>query len=288
MKRVKIDKLKKDQDNMVSDKVIDELKDRFTEKELKIIAKGGKLVPGRGKIPIVDFSGKRIRFGVISDLHSGSIYFYREWLDSAIKECKKQRCEFITVSGDITEGMSKRDGHIYELSKRGYKEQRDYAVEILSEWKGKYYMISGNHDLWYYNNSDEGALIVEDVCSQLKNAEYLGEQEGDISLKGLATIKLWHGIDGSCYALSYRGQKIIESLTGGEKPNMMIAGHDHKAFYMANYRNVEFLAAGCMCKQSKFMRGKKLANHSGFWIVDVWVGKSGIGKCSTMWYPFYS
>jgi hypothetical protein len=108
-----------------------------------------------------------------------------------------------------------------------------------------------------------------------------------VSLKGNAILKLWHGEDGDSYALSYRLQKIIESLSGGEKPNIILAGHTHKSFYLPNYRNVEAISGGAMCKQSRWMRSTRKANHSGFWRIDLWIGKRGITKCSPTWYPFY-
>jgi len=36
------------------------------------------------------------------------------------------------------------------------------------------------------------------------------------------------------------------------------------------------------------MRGKRIAAHVGFWIVDVWVDDSGVAKTRGAWYPFYS
>jgi hypothetical protein len=35
------------------------------------------------------------------------------------------------------------------------------------------------------------------------------------------------------------------------------------------------------------MRGKRIAAHTGFWIIDVWVKKEGVSKISGTWYPFY-
>jgi len=118
-------------------------------------------------------------------------------------------------------------------------------------------------------------------------AHYLGSDEGDISLKGKAIIKLWHGEDGSSYATSYRLQKLIESLTGGEKPNLLLAGHTHKMAYIFE-RHVHTFSGGALSTQSSWMRGKRLPNHTGFWIIDVWVGKRGITKCGGIFYPYYA
>ena len=100
-------------------------------------------------------------------------------------------------------------------------------------------------------------------------------------------MKLWHGEDGSSYALSYRLQKIIESLTGGEKPNILIAGHVHK-YVKIFERNVYALSVGTIQSQTPWMRGKRLAAHVGFCIGDYWVNKDGLAKMRETWYPFYA
>lgn len=41
----------------------------YTKKELEAISKGGRILPGIEKVPIVDFSGKHIRVGAITDTH---------------------------------------------------------------------------------------------------------------------------------------------------------------------------------------------------------------------------
>jgi len=265
--------------------IIKKIEDRYTKKELNVIAEGGRIVPGQTKVPIIDFEGERIRFGFLTDSHLGSIFACPEWVVQAFDIFNKEGCEFIINSGDTTEGMSNRAGHIYELSHIGYDAQRDHAIDIYSQWGKKIYFIDGNHDRWFIKSN--GAIIVKDICDRLEDAEFLGHDEGDISLKGKATLKLWHGEDSSSYATSYRLQKLAEAFTGGEKPSVLCAGHTHKMGYFFD-RHIHIISGGAITKQSRWMRSKRLANHSGFWIVDLWVGKQGISKCSPVWYPFYA
>jgi predicted phosphodiesterase len=261
--------------------------ERYSEKELAAIAEGGRVIPGQDPVPIVDFSGERIRFGVVGDTHFGSIYTKPEHFFQSIQEFKKEKCEFLVHVGDVTEGMSRRSGHVYELSHIGYEAQRNHSIEFLSQWAKPLYMISGNHDFWYMQNSNTGANIVSDIADNIKNAKYLGHDEGNISLKGKATLRLWHGNDGSSYAISYRLQKIVESYTGGDKPSILVAGHVHKT---ANFmiRHIQCFGAGCIQMQTKWMRGKRLNADTGFWIIDAYVGKRGVSKITSTWYPFYS
>lgn len=265
--------------------VLKKIAEQYSLTELNAIANGGRLMPGYAKVPIIDFGGQRIRIGAITDTHIGSKYFSPDRLLQAFKEFKKQGVDIVCHGGDVTEGMSNRPGHIYELDQLGYDRQRNAAVEILGHWKGKMFLIDGNHDRWFIKNT--GALMVKDIAKMLPNAEFLGHDEGDISLKGKAVLKLWHGEDGSSYAISYRLQKVIESLSGGEKPSVMFFGHTHKSTYLFE-RNVHCYSLGCVQSQSSWMRGKRISAHTGFWIIDIWVNNSGVSKSSGTFYPFYT
>lgn len=267
-------------------KLISQIVQNYSDKELEAIAKGGRIVPGYGKVPIVDFEGERIRVGAMTDTHIGSNKMNPDRIYQAFEEFRKEKVDFITHSGDVTEGMSNRPGHVYELSEIGYANQKRSSVEIFSQWTDTdIFAIDGNHDRWFIKSN--GAKIVEDIDKEVPNFHFIGHDEGDISLKGKATLKLWHGEDGNSYALSYRLQKILESLTGGEKPNAMLCGHTHKYVDIFE-RHVFTTSIGSMQSQTPWMRGKRIAAHTGFAIIDYWVNDKGICKKTSTWHPFYS
>ena len=267
-------------------KIMSQILQSYSEKELEAIAKGGRIVPGYGKVPIISFEGERIRIGAITDTHIGSNKMPPDRIYQAFEEFRKEKVDFITHSGDVTEGMSNRPGHVYELSEIGYANQKSAAVNIFKQWTDSdIYAIDGNHDQWYIKSN--GAKIVEDIAGEVPNFHFIGHMEGDISLKGKAILKLWHGEDGNSYALSYRLQKILESLMGGEKPNAMLCGHTHKYVNIFE-RHVFCMSIGCMQSQTPWMRAKRLAAHPGFAIIDYWVNDKGICKMTHTWYPFYS
>lgn len=265
--------------------ILKKIGDQYSQQELQAIANGGRLMPGYAKVPVINFNGTHFKIGAITDTHIGSKYFNKERLYQAYTEFQKEGVDFITHSGDVTEGMSNRPGQIYELDQLGYHQQRQEAVDVLGQWDSKMYMIDGNHDRWYMKSN--GANIVSDIAGMLPDAEYLGHDEGDISLNGKATLKLWHGEDSSSYAVSYRIQKVVESLSGGEKPSVMFFGHTHKVTYLFE-RNVHCYSMGCIERQSAWMRGKRIAAHTGFWIVDLWVNNEGVSKSQGCFYPFYT
>lgn len=273
-------------DDLSIDKTLAKLAEIYSPEELRALLKDRGQHHDNHRHTRYDFSGEWVKFGVLSDLHIGSAYTDEHEVEMAIAECARQGCEMLLISGDLTEGMSGRDGHIYELQHVGYRAQRAAAIRLLSRFPGKIKAISGNHDLWYMSKGNQGALIVEDICRALPDAEYLGEHEGSVYFNG-ARVDLWHGEDGASYALSYRLQKIVESIEGGTKPNMIITGHDHKSMYLPNLRNIQAIAAGCLQHQTPWMRHKKLAAYCGFWIVELCIRDGKIIKVRPEWTMLY-
>jgi len=257
----------------------------YSEKELKLLASGG--LPMEYKhTPVHNFHGDVVRIGYLSDTHIGSVYTDYDYIDAAHDEFYEAGVDMVVIAGDITEGVSNRAGHVYECTEYGYDAQKEKAVELFADFDFcPLYMIDGNHDRWYIKNS--GAKIVKDICDELPYAEFLGHDEGDIVLSDSVRIKLWHGEDGSSYAHSYRLQKLIESLQGGEKPSVLFAGHVHKYGHFFE-RNIHCISAGSIQKQSKWMRGKRLPAHTGFGVVEMEINDDGVGRFSNTFFPFYA
>jgi hypothetical protein len=86
---------------------------------------------------------------------------------------------------------------------------------------------------------------------------------------------------------SYKPQKIIESLSGGTKPNILATGHFHKAEYLF-YRNVHSLQTGTFQAQTPFMQTKGLSAHISGWLLDIYTKKDGsIDRIDTKFFPYY-
>lgn len=291
MKKTKKNIKTKDKTNTVDNKKLNEIKrlcKEFSTSELKSILKSGKIYVPDTKIsyPEINFSGKKVCFGAISDTHMGSIYYHKNWFREAFRIFNRENCKFITHSGDITDGLSNRPGHVYKLTHIGYDQQKKFAInQFKTHNKNKIpiYCVDGNHDRWFIKSS--GAIIVKDIANEVDELHFLGHDIADIKLKNLI-IKLWHGEDGSSYATSYRPQKIVESLTGGEKPDILIAGHVHKQGYFFE-RHIHVVSAGAMCSQSSYMKSKRLANHAGFSVIEATTSNRGVASFKIQWFPFY-
>ena len=259
------------------------LRERFSPKELEALSKGSAVRMTPYELPTLDFDGEEVCFAHISDTHMGHECFSEESWDRAIDECLSEGVEFIVHTGDLTEGMSNRPGHIYELTHLGYDRQKEYAIEQVSKWDGPFYAIDGNHDRWFMKSN--GALIVKDVCEAV-GGTFLGHDEGTMRI-GDCDIRLWHGEDGSSYAFSYRMQKICEAFTGGDKPHVLLAGHVHKFDYCFP-RHVHAYSGGALCRQSPWMRRTRKENHMGFSIIQMCASEGSVKWFQPRWYPFYA
>ena len=264
--------------------IMKKLQDRYSEKELQALATGSRISRNTLRIPNVKFDGDLVTIGLLGDTHIGSVFFNETILRKAFDEFSLEGVDYIMHVGDVSEGMSGRTGHVYELSEIGFQAQRKRCIELFKEWHGQIYMIDGNHDRWFAKTNQ--AMIVEDICDAIPNCGFLGHDTGDMYING-AKITLWHGEDSSSYATSYRIQKLAEAFTGGDKPNVLFCGHTHKMGYFME-RNIHIISAGAIQTQSDWMRSKRLPCHVGFWIIRMWLDGKGITKFSPTWYPFYA
>jgi predicted phosphodiesterase len=258
------------------------LLDRFSPAELKAIA-DGKSIDTRKTLHKVDFKGDQVTVCYVTDTHWGAKHSPVEWWDAVLEECDRMGVEIMLHGGDLVEGMSNRPDQVYGLTHIGFSAQMDLAEEQLAKCELPVYIIDGNHDRWGIKSA--GIMAVKDVAARLDHVTFLGHDEGDLDIQG--TIwRMWHGEDGSSYATSYRLQKVIEAFTGGEKPHVLLAGHVHKQGYFFD-RNIHAVSGGALCKQSPWMRSKRLANHSGFHIIKAGIGDGEIKWFEPRFYPFY-
>jgi predicted phosphodiesterase len=230
----------------------------------------------------------RIKIGIIADTHIGHKQFDEGFMKFAAEIFKREGVKDVYHAGDICEGMSGRPGHVYELQYIGFSQQIGAAERIFKSYFKDFnlYGIIGNHDLWFKLKGDNGVSVGEELEKRLPNFKFLGENEALIKLGPKTSMMLFHPGDGTAYATSYKMQKLVESLEGGNKPNIIVEGHYHKALYMFN-RNIHCFEGGTLCGQTGWMRGKKIPAHKGFWILEMDISNRGISKMTPHFYPAY-
>lgn len=212
----------------------------------------------------------RVKIGFVTDTHFGSLFDDIESVNTAYTIFEQEGITTVLHAGDICDGEKMFRGHEYEIRIHGADNQIAYVCENYPAIPGiTTQFITGNHDLSFYKHA--GIDIGAQIAARREDLIYLGQDEANITFQsehGKCLVRLNHPGGGSAYALSYHGQKYIESLTGGEKPNIILTGHYHKAELMPSYRNICAVQGGTLQYQTRFMRNKNLAAHKGFWIIE--------------------
>jgi predicted phosphodiesterase len=132
---------------------------------------------------------------------------------------------------------------------------------------------------------NQGVDVGRMLESGLENATKIGDMVADVILANGIRFRLSHE-GSSAYALSYSGQKRINSLEGGTKPNIIMNGHLHKSMYMM-YRNIHYFEAGSMQRQTPFMAMKGSPAMLGYWVLDLAVNNGQLKELTQKWRPFY-
>jgi predicted phosphodiesterase len=217
---------------------------------------------------------KIIKFGLVSDTHCSSRYEQHSYLELAYDDFLKEGIKRVYHAGDLSEGWyQNRPGHIFELHKIGFDQQRDYIVKTYPRRDGvETDVIGGNHDATHQKNG--GADIVAAVCKERADMHYLGQADAKVWLTPKVDMDLKHPDGGSSYAYSYRPQKIVESLPGGDKPKIMVIGHYHKNFFMF-YRGVFIICIPSFIRQTPFMNGLALVSDVGYVIIELKTNENG-------------
>ena len=257
--------------------------ENLSDLEREYIIKSLNVQPQKPPVKI-KWNNDSFKFAAIGDSHIGHQKAHKEWWDIMCDKIDREQVSLCLHTGDITEGMSGREGHVYELEAIGATAQVELAAHRISQIPCEVKGITGNHDLWGFKRlGHDPGVELENRC---RNFEYLGQNEAVVSIDGI-DIMMSHPGDGSAYAVSYALQQFINALSGGEKPHILLMGHHHKSVFF-QYRNIQAFETGTLCGQTGWMRGKKLQAMAGFWIVEVWPNQDGIERIRSEWIPFYS
>jgi len=251
------------------------------EREGYLVRKPAPLVAKTIDVDFARLQGDRVRIGVISDTHFGSIYQQPTLMTSFLRYARKKRVSAILHCGDVTDGPFRRHRNPHEVWLHTWASMRDYAATVLPKLGIPYYFVSGNHDDWFLE--DGGPDVVESICEAREDFNYLGRTQGFLRF-GKVLVELFHPNKGGAYALSYNTQKDIEQMAPEDKPHIYLAGNHHKALHLPGYRNVEGFLLPAYQSRSHWMQGKRLASVVGGVILEFGTDARGIApSLSTEW-----
>lgn len=229
---------------------------------------------------------KIIRFGLMGDTQINSKYTQITHLHKYYDILQQEGIDTVYHTGDMDEGEEMRMGHKYECYTQGVDDHIDEIVSVYPQRKGiTTHFITGNHDHSIFKRV--GFDIGPVIASRRDDMKYLGRDQAIIMLTPNCSLEIRHPGDGTAYALSYKLQKQIEAMSGGEKPNIYAVGHYHKSEYIF-YRNVHAFQTGCFQAETPFTRSKGISIHMGGWIVEAQVDTDGtITRLKQEFIPFY-
>lgn len=230
-----------------------------------------KTPPKTNDIYQVSTNSTHIPLLLISDTHLCSKYDRLDILRYLYDKAEDRGIKYILHSGDFTDGRSNRPEHIYELKETSYEGQVDYCVDKYPTFSGKTYVISGNHDDWWYKST--GSEIVKAIAKRRDDIVYLGSDVADLKI-GKLKIRLFHGKGGNAYAKSYKVQKYLDSIPLEERPHILQTGHVHQSFYMKQ-DDTHCFQTSCLEDLTPFARSMGLANDKSVWWVDVNINDRG-------------
>ncbi len=277
----------------VTDRVLDAMLDDLEDEGYQLMRINDKV--SLSKVPLaekqtleLDWKGdKIIRFGLLSDTHIGSKYTQITHLHDAYDFFEREGITEIYHAGDITEGWGMRQGHEHECYIHGGDQFIEEVVRVYPKREGMTtHFITGNHDHSFIKKA--GIDLGPKIADQRPDMNYLGQDTALIKMTDDCTMELMHPGGGSSYSISYRSQKIAESMEGGTKPNILAMGHFHKLEYLPVYRNIHIFQTGCIQAQTPWMRGKSLLAMTGYWLIEIRVDDCGQVNDVIPWLrPFY-
>lgn len=271
--------------------------------------------------------GGWLRFGVCGDNQLGNKHSRLDVAETAYDHYESEGIEVVYHTGNVIDGYHPvfNAHELIPEAGIGIESQCRYAGNVYPRRKGivTKFVTGECHEGWWVKKyghnigrtmesrfllplSCTGAdLMGRPNCKHAKKGycpkhgrtdlEFIGHLEADIELrppnltKGIRgpMVRITHPGGGTAYALSYKTQKMAESLQGGEKPQIQFVGHFHK--YDVNYhREIYNVQTGCQCDQTLFMRKLSIPAHVGYLIVEVFIGKDGvIERYKHEWVPWY-
>jgi hypothetical protein len=226
-----------------------------------------------GRLPLEVFdAGNWTRFGLVSDTHLCCREERLAELHAQYDLFVKEGITTVFHAGNIVDGYIARinGGSVFESTIDG---QAQYVVDHYPNREGitTHFITGDDHEAWFAPGFNFGAYLEMVALNQgRKDLHYIGHVEADVELKcgdRSQIIKIQHPGGGSAYARSYKGQKMVESFQGGEKPAILVQGHYHVSGYSFD-RNVHIVGMPGFQDQTIFGRKKHLRFEIGGCIIE--------------------
>lgn len=216
------------------------------------------------------------KFMVISDLRMGSIFSQLTILNELYARAYDNGYRNVIITGNLTEGLYPMSNNMFNaLVEKDTFAQIDSVVKKFPMIKGmKTYFVTGKKDNTHL--SKKKVDIGKKIAERRKDMVYLGNSRCDVKIDDVSMLILATN-QRKTYTLSYRAQKLIDSMRSEDKPNILLFGgllqcEEYK------YRDVRVLEVPSLCATTWEMTDREQSNVVGAWFVDVETDKKGALK----------
>lgn len=237
--------------------------------------------PAFGHLPLKFLDGgKWITIGLVADTHLACREERLDALHSHYDLMEREGVEHVLHAGNIVDGyIPKINGGSVHCT--GVDDQCLYVVDNYPARKGMvtHFITGDDHESWLMKDGLNFGWYLQKLAEHNGRTDlhYIGHVESDVDVatpQGTVRIKVQHPGGGSAYARSYTGQKQVEALQGGEKPQILVQGHYHVSNYMVD-RNVHVIGLPGFQDQTIFARKKRLRMEVGGAILSFKVTEAG-------------
>ena len=207
-----------------------------------------------------------IKIGIIGDTHIGNIFCDENTLNSFYKRCNDLGIKYIIHAGDLVDGHNMYNGQVKEQNLHGFEEQVKYVISNYPKYDGLVtYIISGNHDMCYFNNTTLHPLVT--ISRSRPDIIYASDYYANIDIDGIK-ITMIHTDGNSGSEPMTKLKKLINNRT--EPCDIMVMGHLHQSMELRDYCGVAYACApGSFLKPNSYTIRRGFNCTLGGYILDI-------------------
>ena len=207
-----------------------------------------------------------IKIGVIGDTHIGNTYCDENMINSFYKRCNDLGIKYIIHAGDLVDGHNMYTGQAKEQTLHGFEEQVKYVISNYPKYDGMVtYIISGNHDMCYFNNTTLHPLV--SIARARPDIIYANDYYANIDIDGIK-ICMIHTDGNSGSEPMTKLKKLINNKT--EDCDILVMGHLHQSMELRDYCGVAYACApGSFLKTNSYTIRRGFNCTLGGYILDI-------------------
>jgi hypothetical protein len=191
-------------------------------------------------------------------------------------------------------GMYPTQGH--EQYTENPKEQTEIFLENFPQIKGMdIYYITAKCDRKTMKEESSGIFdIVKRIKESRTDLHHIGDGTKTLVIpmaNGKKNLKclMINEPKTRTYTTSYYPQNVIDAISGGDKPDIILFGADHISDHLINFRGIDAFQVGSFIEQTPHMKANRKPSNVGGWYINFCFDDITNSKMplTTTYKPFY-